>query len=544
MIFLFTLFLSVLLTISLIPALSRLAFCCGALDFPDGRKVHAHPIPRVGGVAMAVGSLASLIAWNFGDTLPRAFLAGALALVAFGLADDLKSLSPKAKLTGQIIAATIVVVFGGVEIRTLGSLLPDGLLIPPWLSVPFTVFVIVGVTNAINLADGLDGLAGGICLLTFCCLGYLAYLDGACAIGLAALAFIGAIFGFLRFNTHPATIFMGDTGSQLLGFAAITLALALTQRETALSPLLPLVLLGFPVLDTMTVMCTRIAAGRSPFSADKNHFHHTLLSLGFRHPESVLIIYAIQTVLVVSALVLRYHSDWILLTGYVLFSATALTLFAAARRGQWRMKRFDILDVVIVGGLRTLRDEGVIIAALFRGFQVMVPFLLLATCLIPERFPGYLAWAAAAAALMLALVRALARERLETAIRPVLYLFIPFAVYLSETYPAGWVDERVRLVSHALFIACAVGSVLVSRFTRRTTGFRSTPLDFLILFIVAVFPFLHSVQVRDYLPGIVAAKIIILYFSYEVLLSELRGKVGAPAMLTILSLLAVCGAQG
>jgi UDP-GlcNAc:undecaprenyl-phosphate GlcNAc-1-phosphate transferase len=172
-------------------------------------------------------------------------------------------------------------------VRTLGALLPDGALLPAWVAVPLTVVAIIGVTNAINLADGLDGLAGGISLLSFCCIGYLAYLEGDISVGLAALAFIGAIFGFLRFNTHPATIFMGDTGSQLLGFAAITLSLALTQRQTALSPLLPLILLGFPVLDTLTVMITRILRKRSPFSADRNHFHHNLLDLGFRHPESV-----------------------------------------------------------------------------------------------------------------------------------------------------------------------------------------------------------------------------------------------------------------
>ena len=540
MIFLFTLFLSVLLTISLIPVLSRLAYCCNTLDLPDERKVHARPIPRIGGVAMAVGSLVSVVAWNFGDTLLRAFLAAALVLVAFGLIDDLRSLSPRAKLLGQLIAALIVVVFGGVEIRSLGSLLPDGLSVPVWAAIPFTVFVIVGVTNAVNLADGLDGLAGGICLLTFCCIGYLAYLDGAAAIGLAALAFIGAIFGFLRFNTHPASIFMGDTGSQLLGFAAITFSLALTQRGTALSPLLPLVLLGFPVLDTMTVMCTRIAAGRSPFSADKNHFHHSLLELGFRHPESVLVIYAIQTVLVISALAFRFHSDWLLLGGYLLFSAAVLSLFAAARRYGWRLKRFDILDLVIVGGLRKLREEGVLIKVLFRIFRLTVPFLLLCACLLPESVPGYLAKAAPLVALLLLLAWFLGKERLGLLLRPTLYLLIPFAVYLSETAAAGWAGGHVRVLYNGLFIACALGSLLVSKFSRRTTGFRSTPLDFLILFIVAVFPFLHGVQSLDYLPGIIAAKVIILYFSYEVLLNELRGKLGAPACMTILCLLVLC----
>jgi UDP-GlcNAc:undecaprenyl-phosphate GlcNAc-1-phosphate transferase len=543
MIFLLTLFLSVLITVSLIPVFSRLAYNGNVLDLPDERKVHSRPIPRVGGAAMAAGAMVSVLVWNFANGFVRAFIAGAAVLVVFGLADDMKSLSPKFKFLGQIIAALIVVLFGGVEVRTLGSLLPDGTLLSPWLAVPLTVVAIVGVTNAINLADGLDGLAGGISLLSFCCIGYLAYLEKDVSVGLAALAFIGAIFGFLRFNTHPATIFMGDTGSQLLGFAAITLALALTQRHTALSPLLPLILLGFPVLDTLTVMITRILRKRSPFSADRNHFHHHLLDLGFRHPESVLVIYVIQTMLALSAIYLRYHSDWFLLGGYILFSATILSVFTLARRYDWRLKRFDFLDIVIVGGLRKMRDEGVFIRFLFRTFRAVVPILLLITCFIPARFPAYVAWSAPVIAVMIIAVWFFRAGRLGVVLRPLLYLLIPFAVYLSETSPAPWFVEPWKTLHNALFVICALHIVLVTKFSRRKEGFRSTPLDFLVLFIVAVFPNLSIGDIEQYRPGVIAAKIIILYFSYEVLLAELRGNFGRIAAMTLLSLLAVLIAQ-
>lgn len=189
---------SVLLTIALVTLLRPLSLRLRMVDEPGGRKVHSRPIPRVGGVAMAVGIFVPVLLWNHADPFVWAFLSGAAIIVAFGMADDSRGLSPRWKLVGQLAAALLIVSFGGVKIHTLGSLLPDGMLIPDWFAVPFTVLAIVGVTNAINLSDGLDGLAGGICLLTFCCIGYLAYLEEDFVLGLIALATAGAIFGFLR----------------------------------------------------------------------------------------------------------------------------------------------------------------------------------------------------------------------------------------------------------------------------------------------------------------------------------------------------------
>jgi len=171
-----------------------------------------------------------------------------------------------------VIAALVIILYGGITIDNLGVLLPEGYLLPKAISILLTLMVIVGVTNAINLSDGLDGLAGGITLLTFICIAYLAFRCENIAIAISAVAAAGAIFGFLRYNTHPAVIFMGDSGSQFIGFLAIVLPVALTQQNTPLSPFLPLIILGFPILDTMTVMTERIADGRSPFVADKKPF--------------------------------------------------------------------------------------------------------------------------------------------------------------------------------------------------------------------------------------------------------------------------------
>jgi UDP-GlcNAc:undecaprenyl-phosphate GlcNAc-1-phosphate transferase len=156
-------------------------------------------------------------------------------------------------------------------------------------------------------------------LLSFVCMAFVAFLTGQGFVLMAAAAVIGAIFGFLRFNTHPAVVFMGDTGSQLIGFLAICLSLQLTQGESPVSRLFPLLLLGFPVLDTLTVMTERIAEGRSPFKPDKKHFHHKLMNLGLYHTEAVFAIYLIQAVLVTSAFFLRFYSEWVILSVYAVF---------------------------------------------------------------------------------------------------------------------------------------------------------------------------------------------------------------------------------
>src|ERR1700737_2543080 len=300
--------LAMVVTMAWLPIFGRMATKWGIVDKPGFRKVHAIPIPRIGGLAMIVGVLLAAIIVIPLDPNDQYFLIAAGVLAAFGAADDRFDLDYRVKLVGQLLAILIVVVAGDAQIHSIT--LDERLLLPHWVSIPLTVVFLVGVTNAINLADGLDGLAGGT---TFLCLGaiaMLAYSTGQIVTAALALAFAGAVLGFLRFNTYPASVFMGDAGSQVLGFAVGVLSLRVTQStDSALSAALPILLLALPILDTLSVMVQRVSEGRSPFSADKNHIHHKLLALGFDHHEAVMVIYAIQADLFLLAYWLRYESD-------------------------------------------------------------------------------------------------------------------------------------------------------------------------------------------------------------------------------------------
>ena len=538
--FLTTLLLSVLITIALTPAFSAVALRFRWLDLPSERKVHLIPTPRVGGVAMALGSFIPLCYWLCAEPFVLAYLAGGGLLVVLGGVDDFRDLPPRAKFAGQIAAALIAVLFGGVRIETLGGFAPEGFLLPGWLGIALTVFVIVGVTNAINLSDGLDGLAGGLSLLIFAGIGYLAYLEGSPSIGLISLALFGALFGFLRFNTHPASVFMGDAGSQFLGFSAITLSLALTQgRSTPLSPYLPLIILGFPILDTFTVMVTRISQGRSPFSADKNHFHHNLMAFGFRHPESVLIIYVLQSLLCFAAVHFRFYSDWSLVSGYLIFCALVISGFIYAARTKRRLRRFDFFDIKIAGRLRLLKREGTVIRRCFPVFAAAVPLLLFFTCCVDRHPPRYLSFLSLGAAALVLFCWRYREAQLPALLRFVFYLLIPFAVYLASDARCALSGTPWESYYHGSFAAIALLIILVSKFSRRTSGFRSSPMDFLIIILVLVLPNLSGHPVQDYRIGLIAAKILMLYFSFEVLQAELRGSSSRLALTTVASLLAL-----
>ncbi len=539
MLYLSTILLSVFITASLIPIIIKLADKYHMMDFPNPRKVHDRPVPRIGGLAMALGAAVPIVLWTVTDAFVMAYLAGAGILVLFGLVDDMKGLGYKTKFTGQFLAALIVVLYGGVRINSLGTLLPDAMLLPEWFSVALSIIAVIGVTNAINLSDGLDGLAGGISLLCFCCIGYLAYLEGNSSVVLLSLALAGAIFGFLRFNTHPASLFMGDTGSQLLGFSAVVLAIKITQGNTPLSPVLSLIILGFPVLDTLTVMVGRIREGRSPFSPDKNHFHHRLIHLGLYHSEAVFIIYLIQAIMIVSAIFFKYYNDWVLLNFYAAFSALIISAFVIADRTGFQFQRYPLIDDTVKGRLRRIKDNHWVIRISFGISKISIPLLLLLSCLIPAKIPGYVSIIVICFGLLIVVVWLFAKKHMGFCLRFVIYLTIPLVLYLIEERQVAWISAGLFNLYHLTFGLIAFFVLLTVKFSRRTKGFRMTTMDFLIIFIAVVVLNLPDQLIQSNHLGLLTVEVIVLLFSFEVLITEFREKFNALTASTLIALILI-----
>jgi UDP-GlcNAc:undecaprenyl-phosphate GlcNAc-1-phosphate transferase len=459
-----------------------------------------------------------------------------LIVLTFGVLDDLIGLRARQKFLGQTIAALVVVLYGGVKITYIGNLFGTGGLYVGWLGIPLTLVFLVGAANAINLADGLDGLAAGLCLLSFMCVAYLGHVWSDFTVTLLSTAMIGAIFGFIRFNTHPAIVFLGDAGSQLLGFSAGVLALVLTQKDMSpLSPILPLFILGFPIIDTLSVMVERALAHRPLFMADKNHFHHKLLRLGFHHRESVIIIYAIQAGLVTTAFLGRYADDGVLFWGYGIFALFIVSSIhymehrgirirsgALARTGNFAISN-HILDLSPVGTL------------CFRAIQFVAPALLIALAICQGLVSQDVAVVATAILACSAAVFWVKAEWFDLALRFGLYVLSTFLIYSNHIHPASFGGFDPSQVFNRLFIALAVILVGYVVFISRER-FQTTPLDFLILFVALVVPNLPDRQIQAYQLGPIAAKVIVLFYCFEVILTRVRTRINGLSLATFVSL--------
>ena len=266
-------------------------------DKPNGRKLHARSIPHLGGVAIFAGfflALLALLATPFG--IPQAsrilaLLPGLLVVFGLGLVDDMRGLRAGVKLTYQVLGAVCIV--------AMGAGLWRGPVLEPFalFAVAVSVFWYVGVCNSVNLIDGLDGLAAGLAVLAATAFLAVGVRLGDAAVVLVALSLIGALLAFLRFNFHPARIFMGDTGSMFLGFVLAFLACLLAPRLGFWTALLGgATVLGVPILDTVTAICRRLAAKQHIFNADGEHTHHKLLRLGLSHRGAVLLLYGLGAV--------------------------------------------------------------------------------------------------------------------------------------------------------------------------------------------------------------------------------------------------------
>jgi len=506
----------------LIPLMSRLAPGLGLVDFPSQRKVHAAPIPRVGGIGIVVGSLVPIMLLLEPDNLSQAYVYGASVLFLFGLWDDVFEIGHYPKFIGQVVSALIVVLYGDLYVVRF-PFIPGGEL-PPDLGIPFTVLAIVGMINAMNHSDGLDGLAGGESLFS---LGAMALLAFFAANGQEALTIgftvIGGILGFLRYNTHPARVFMGDSGSQFIGYTLAFLAILMTQRvDVSLSPAVVLLLLGLPIADILVVMFKRARNGMNIFRATRNHIHHRLLDLGFVHHESVIIIYSVQMVFVTTGALLRENSDFLLVGVYLGYCLLIFGLINMAERTGWRIKRPMPHDQTQVMAHEVLRRVLVVLPRRF--LSASIPFFMVGASLFASQVPNDFAKMSLMVSALILLDLFAGGGQHSIMRRALIYVIAAQVGYLWVTYrPAYW-GGYAELGEAMFFTLIAVAFAAAVKFSprRRKIEFDLTATDYLVAFCLLAVLIIS----RGHLWGsggvAFVVQMIVVFYACELLITEKR----------------------
>jgi len=316
---------SFIICLLLIPVIIRLSNRYNLVDKPNERKVHKVPISRLGGLGIVTGIISTMPLWfvygNFNFLLH--LIAAMIILIIIGVTDDLRELTPKVKFLGQIFAA-LLLAHAGLRIDDMFGIMGINHL-PYIIQYILTIFIVTGIINAFNLIDGIDGLAGGLALINMAGFFVLFFISGEHSLALISISTVGALLGFLKYNYHPAKIFMGDTGSMILGFllsAAGILSLVMSRHTNSYFNYSETAIIVFsifllPVYDTLRVFAGRVLNKKSPFSPDKTHIHHLLMQTGFNHPKSAKILYSANIVIIITGFMLR--SDKLSLVAPLLF---------------------------------------------------------------------------------------------------------------------------------------------------------------------------------------------------------------------------------
>ena len=292
-----------LFVLAIIPFIKKVANHVGALDIPDARKVHKNPMPRLGGLGIYMGFLLGYILFGQMSLRMNAILIGSFIIIITGIMDDIKPISAKVKFLFQILAASVVAIYGEILLQDLsafGFYINFGIF-----SYPITILFIVGIINCINLIDGLDGLAAGLSSIYFVTIG-IVIVGWTHTFGLDAIItfiMLGSTLGFLCHNFNPAKIFMGDSGSMFLGYIIAVIALLGFKNVTLTTLLAPICLLAIPIMDTLFAILRRIVNKKPIGEPDKEHLHHQLLSLNLSHRNVVLVIYGVDILFALAMLV-------------------------------------------------------------------------------------------------------------------------------------------------------------------------------------------------------------------------------------------------
>ncbi|MBY0146332.1 glycosyltransferase family 4 protein [Neobacillus niacini] len=350
----YTLIVCFITSLLITPLIKKLAVSIGATDKPNQRKVHQFTMPRLGGLAIFISFIIGMLILKPLNPAFIPIIIGSSIIVITGICDDLFELSAKYKLIGQLAAAFIVVFLGDLQVLFIN--LPfGGHLEFGYLSIPFTILWIVGITNAINLIDGLDGLAAGVSSIALITISGMALIQGNLFVVAVGTIVLMGTLGFLYYNFHPASIFMGDTGALFLGFVISVLSLLGYKNVTFISFIIPVIILGVPISDTFFAIMRRII-NKQPLSApDKSHLHHCLLRLGYSHRQTVLLIYAMASFFGLVAVI--YSQARIGVSIFLICLIILLMEFIAEKIGLMGNNFHPLLKILRMFGITAAKDR-------------------------------------------------------------------------------------------------------------------------------------------------------------------------------------------
>jgi len=487
---------SLLMTLLAMPLVIKLAHRIGAVDQPDARKVHRSAMPRMGGLAFLLClfvmplSMLPISALQISNDL-QGFLIGLVVITLTGLADDMLDISPRWKFLGLIAGSLLFVLISDAAIYNLGDLFYLGEIETGMLAIPITVVATVGFINALNLSDGLDGLAAGIALIAVFFLGFFSLHAGDHLCLVLSLTLFGGMVGFLYFNSHPARVFMGDTGSLVLGYVLAAISLLLIKyhgaAETPISPVMMGVLLALPLSDTLFVMGKRVLAGTSPFQPDKTHFHHRLMHLGLTHNGVVGTIYVIMIFYGIAAIAMINIPAWgqmLALVGMIVFTYGGLHLVEKSGR---RMDLNEVAPAVERAGsdARLFRTMTRLTGASIPFVTWLVPLFLLYPVLSVDLHKP-LAGVVAAIIVLVMLLYPWREKHDATWSNGLFYLLVFTAILVVNSIAGDGVKDYLLYVTGAL----ALWVALKLYFRRHGRIFLSTGLEILLLLLSWVAPWM------------------------------------------------------
>ena len=299
----------------IIPLIKKIAFQIGAVDIPRGRHIHKEKTPKLGGLGIFLGFLLGYMLFGKASSQMNSILIGGFIILITGIVDDIVELKAPVKFSGQLVAASIIAIYGGIllkDVSAFGIYLNFGVL-----SYPLTIFFILGCINCMNLIDGLDGLSGGISSIYFLTIGIIATMQGKHGLDFVlTFVMLGSTLGFLLHNFHPAKIFAGDSGSNFLGFIIAVIALLGFKNVTMTSLIVPLLLIAIPILDTLFAIIRRTIKGESISKGDSYHIHHQLLNKKLSVRSTVLIIYLVDMLFAVASIIYILKDRYL---GYIVY---------------------------------------------------------------------------------------------------------------------------------------------------------------------------------------------------------------------------------